>query len=151
MGIAIAFYHAYDEITFTFGACYISPGLNCGTVLGSGYTTFLNVQFWVYGVVWFPVCLLVGLWVIRRHGSPLGSILVPFLMIGNIFTLVPWNIEIRILGGEYCPVCITMYVVNYLLTFIALTSRSRETQGKEPLSDGAGGGTGTGAASSVSR
>jgi uncharacterized membrane protein len=68
----------------------------------------------------------VGLWAIRKHGSPIGSVLVPFLMVGNIFTLYPWYIEIRILGGTYCPVCVSLYVINYILTFVALSSKSNE-------------------------
>jgi len=136
MGIAVAFFHAYDEITFTFNSCSLSPSLNCGSVFASGRTTFPppgvipglhdGISFWVYGVVWFPLCLLVGLWAIRKHGSPMGSVLVPFLMVGNIFTLYPWDIEIVILNGTYCVVCVSMYVINYVLTFLALTSRPEE-------------------------
>ena len=134
MGIAVAFNHAYDEITYTFNSCYINPKLSCGSVFASGYTTFPpagsipglheGISFWVYGVVWFPVCLIVGLWAIRKYGNPRGSVLVPFLMVGNIFTLYPWDIEIRILGGVYCPVCVSLYFINYVMTFVALTSRS---------------------------
>ena len=127
MGIAIAVYHAYGEITFTLSSCTLSAALSCEAVFASGYTTVLGVSFWVYGVVWFPVCLLVGLWAIRRYGNPLGSVVAPFLMVGNIFTLYPWFIEIKLLNGHYCPVCVTLYLVNYLLTFVALMSRSQET------------------------
>ena len=127
MGIAIAINHGYDELTYTFGACSLNHTFSCSSVFGSGYTTLLGIEFWVYGVVWFPACLILGLWVIRKHGTPLGSILVPFLMVGNIFTLYPWDIEIRILGGIYCPVCVSMYIVNYVLTFVSLSSRSTKT------------------------
>jgi uncharacterized membrane protein len=126
MGIAVAFYHAYGEITYTLNACSLNHTFNCNSVFGSGYTRVLGVQFWVYGVVWFPVCLIVGLWAIRRYGKPLGSVLVPFLMIGNIFTLYPWFIEIKLLGGVYCPVCVSLYIINYVMTFIAFASRSTE-------------------------
>jgi len=139
MGIAVAFYHAYGEITYTVlnGACNLTKHISCGTVFASGYTTFPpagsipglheGVSFWVYGVVWFPVCLAVGLWQIRRHGLPNRSVLLPFLMVGNIFTLYPWDIEIRILDGVFCPVCVTLYAINYLMTFIVLVSKSSET------------------------
>jgi uncharacterized membrane protein len=136
MGIAVAVYHAYGELTFTLNACSLSKALNCDTVFASGYTTFppagsipglgKGIEFWVYGVVWFPVCLIVGLWAIRKYGNPRGSVLVPFLMIGNIFTLYPWDIEIKILGGVYCPVCVSLYFINYIMTFVALASRSSE-------------------------
>jgi uncharacterized membrane protein len=127
MGIAVAIYHAYGELTFTLNACSLSKALNCTAVFASGYTTVFGIEFWVFGVVWFPVCLFVGLWAIRKYGNPRGSVLVPFLMIGNIFTLYPWDIEIRILGGVYCPVCVSLYFINYIMTFVALASRSDET------------------------
>ena len=127
MGIATAIYHAYGEITFTLNSCNISAALSCAPVFASGYTTVLGISFWVYGVVWFPLCLVLGLWVIRRDGGPSASILVPFLMIGNIFTLYPWYIEISLLSGHYCPVCISLYSMNYLMTAVAATSRAAET------------------------
>ena len=127
MGIAVAVYHAYGEITFTLTSCTLSNAFSCEAVFASGYTTVLGVDFWVYGVVWFPVCLTVGLLAVRRYGTPLGSVVAPFLMIGNIFTIYPWYIEFKLLGGVFCPVCISLYVINYLLTFVALASRSGET------------------------
>ena len=124
MGIADAAYHAYGELTYSLTSCSFSNKFSCALVFGSPYTKVLGIQFWVYGVVWFPVCLLVGLWAIRRYGSPLGSVLAPFLMIGNIFTIYPWYIEINLLGGDYCLVCISLYIINYVMTFVALASRS---------------------------
>jgi uncharacterized membrane protein len=128
MGIAVAVYHAYGEITFTaLGSCSFNNIFSCRAVFSSGYTTVLGVDFWVYGVVWFPACVLVGLWAIRRYGTPIGSVVAPFLMIGNIFTLYPWYIEFKLLGGVYCLVCISLYCINYLLTFVSLVSRSSKT------------------------
>src|SRR5271154_2781681 len=99
MGIAVAFYHAYGEITYTVlhsGGCNINSHLSCGTLFGSGYTTFPppgsipglkeGISFWVYGVVWFPFLVMVGLWSIRKYGGLKRSTLLPILMVGNIFT-----------------------------------------------------------------
>ena len=135
MGIAVALAHGYDELTYTFAYCTLSKALSCASVFASGYTTFPpgnGIDFWVYGVVWFPVCLILGLWVIRTHGTTLGSTLVPFLMIGNIFTLYPWYIEIRLLNGIYCPVCISLYLINYVMTAIAASSWSSTADGPMP-------------------
>ncbi len=137
MGIADAIYHAYGEITFTLNSCSLNAAFSCQSVFNSGYTTFPppgvipgvpGISFWVYGVVWFPLSLLVGLSVIRRRGSPVGSIMAPFLMIGNIFTIYPWFIEVTLLNGRYCPVCISLYVINYALTFVVLLSRSPQVE-----------------------
>ena len=133
MGTAIAVYHARAEITDTFTSCNISKSLSCASVFNSGYTTFppagsipglgKSIDFWVYGVVWFPVCVAVSLWSMRKYGGPKAGVVVPFLMVGNLFTLYPWDIEIRLLHGVYCPVCVSMYFVNYIMTFVALTYR----------------------------
>ena len=61
-------------------------------------------------------------------GGPKRSVFVPFLMIGNIFTLYPWDIEIRILAGHYCLVCISMYIINYVMTFIAFAYNPKELE-----------------------
>jgi uncharacterized membrane protein len=132
MGIATAIYHGYGEITFTLNSCSLTKAISCGAVFAGGYTTVLGISFWVYGVVWFPVCLVFGLWVIRRDGGPSASVLVPFLMIGNIFTLYPWYIEITLLNGKYCPVCISLYLMNYLMTAVSLTYRRAETEELAP-------------------
>lgn len=137
MGIAVAIYHGYGELTYSLRSCSINHTFSCQAVFASGYTTFppagsipglgKGIEFWVYGVVWFPLCLVVGLWAIRRYGGPKGSVLVPFLLIGDIFTLYPWDIEIRLLGGVYCLVCISLYCLNYILTFVAFVSKPEES------------------------
>jgi hypothetical protein len=139
MGIAVAFYHAYGELTYTVGhlsACSFTKHFNCGSLFASGYTSFppagsipglpQGISFWVYGVVWFPVCLIVGLWAIGKYGGPNRAVLVPLLMVGNIFTLYPWDIEIRLLGGVYCLVCVSLYCLNYAMTFVALTFKAEQ-------------------------
>lgn len=126
MGIGDAVYHAYDELTFVFGSCSINKVFSCQAVFASGYTQVLGVEFWVYGVVWFPAVLALGIWTINRYGIPRRNVLVPFLMIGNIFTLYPWDIEIRLLHGVYCLVCISLYCINYALTGVALLSGDQE-------------------------
>jgi len=114
-------------VTFTLSSCSLTKAFSCAAVFSSGYTTVLGVEFWVYGVVWFPVCLVLGLWVIERDGVPSASILAPFLMIGNIFTIYPWYIEITLLRGVYCLVCVSLYCTNYLMTAVALLSRPKST------------------------
>lgn len=141
MGVAIAVYHAYGELTYTLASCSLSKTFSCQSVFDSGYTTFppagsipalgKGIEFWVYGVVWFPLCIAVGFWAVKKYGAPNRSVLVPFLMVGNIFTLYPWDIEIRLLHGIYCLVCVSLYCVNYLLTFVALSSGNSETTADE--------------------
>jgi uncharacterized membrane protein len=142
MGIAVAVYHGYGELTYTLGACSINHTFSCESVFASGYTTFppagsipglgKSIEFWVYGVVWFPFVLAAGVWVILKRGLPDRSILVPLLMVGDLFTLYPWDIEIRLLGGVYCLVCVSLYCINYALTLIALFSKAGVAKGAAP-------------------
>ena len=121
-GIAIAVYHGYDEIYDTFTSCTLSSSFNCASVFQYGHDSFLGLRLWVYGAVWFPLCLAIGLWTLWSYGSLVRTNLTAFLMIGNIFTIWPWYIEIRLDYGHYCPVCISLYCINYVMTLIALTS-----------------------------
>jgi uncharacterized membrane protein len=45
------------------------------------------------------------------------------LMIGNIFTIYLWYIELHVLG-IICPICASMYVANYALTGLAAVALS---------------------------
>ena len=54
------------------------------------------------------------------------KIFVPVLMIGNLFTIYLWNIELNIVGLS-CPVCVSLYVVNYAITGIVFFGRKAPT------------------------
>lgn len=126
VGVAVAVYHGYDEIT-SYSApgarvCNIDSVLSCVSVFNSGYTKFppgpYGVDLFVYGLVWFPLMVALGVWFGRKAGTISGEILVPVLMVGNVFTLYLWYLEIAVIHA-YCPVCITMYLLNYVMTALA--------------------------------
>jgi uncharacterized membrane protein len=118
VGEAIAILHTYQEITANFNICKPLGG-GCGDVFASGYVSIFGVPFYQLGLVWFVLLAVVGV-LLNRGGKGITSELpVPLLMIGNIFTIYLWYLElVRI--GAICPVCVSMYVVNYILTFICL-------------------------------
>jgi len=122
IGIPDAIYHAYDEITNystpVGRACNINHFLSCGNVFASGYTKFLGVSMWVYGVVWFPLMLFLGLWFTRGGRSIRGEVLLPVLMVGNLFTLYLWYLELGVIHA-ICPVCVSLYVLNYAMSALA--------------------------------
>ena len=126
VGIPVAIYHAYDEIT-NFSApgttvCNINNFWSCGNVFKSGYTTFPphgGLSLFVYGLVWFPLMLGLAYWFIRGSGCINATAMVPILMVGNVFTLYLWYLELGVIHA-ICPVCLSLYVLNYLMTAICL-------------------------------
>jgi len=122
VGIPDALYHAYDEIT-SYSApgtsCHINNFVTCIGVFQSGYTKFLGISLWVYGVVWFPLLLAMGIWFAKRGGLDGGAML-PVLMVGNLFTLYLWYLELGVIHAV-CPVCVSLYVLNYAMTAVAVS------------------------------
>ncbi len=126
VGILIAIYHGYDEVT-NYSApgttvCNINSFFSCGSVFSSGYTTFPQhggLSLFVYGLIWFPLMLALGFWFTRSRGGVNGVVMVPILMVGNIFTIYLWYLELGVIHA-LCPVCVTLYVLNYLMTAICI-------------------------------
>jgi len=96
-------------------------------VFQSGHTSIFGIQFYVLGLVWFPLLFVIGL-VTTRGGkiSLNGEILLPLLMIGNIFTVYLWYLELVVIG-IICPLCLSLYIVNYALTVLVAVSLLQET------------------------
>ena len=131
VGLVIAVYHGYDEFTAYTGpgsnACSvftnINPFFSCASVFASGYATLPphsnGLPLYVLGLVWFPLMVVLGVWFGKKRGALNGEVLFPLLMVGNIFTLYLWYVELGIIH-VICPICVGMYLVNYALTVIAL-------------------------------
>ncbi len=120
VGIGDAIYTAYEYITQNFTSCNLSSSVSCAGVFASGHTSLFGIPFYVAGLIWFPLVLALGLFTTRLGKQPLGSeILLPVLMIGNMFTVYLWYLEIVVIG-IFCPLCISLYAVNYTLTAIVV-------------------------------
>jgi uncharacterized membrane protein len=119
-GIGLAIYVAYDYLTLNFSSCNINPFVNCGSVYQSGYTSLFGIPFYVTGLIWFPTVLAVGLLTSKLGKTLVNSeIVLPLLMLGNIFTIYLWYLELAVIHAV-CPLCVSLYAVNYILTIIAL-------------------------------
>jgi uncharacterized membrane protein len=129
IGIAVAIYHGYGEITAYTGpgstVCNIYGFLSCSSVFSSGDVTFppgaYGLPLYVYGVVWFPLLTALGFWYGRKRGTLNGEVVLPLLMVGNLFTLYLWYVELGVIHA-LCPVCITLYLLNYIGTALAAKS-----------------------------
>jgi uncharacterized membrane protein len=114
-GIGISIYDAWEYLTLNFQSCNITSYFSCGGVASSGYTSLFGIPFWVTGLLWFPLALVVGFVVFKYSGE---TILALFLMIGNIFTIYLWYLELDVIH-KICPVCLSLYLINYSMTGLA--------------------------------
>lgn len=118
LGTLLAVYHAYGEITENFSGCTLNSSVSCGAVFESGYTSVFGVPFYALGIVWFPAMAALGFVLVRRTGGVGAPFMPLLLMVGNVFTVYLWYLEIFVIRA-YCPVCISMYLVNYAMTAAA--------------------------------
>lgn len=120
-GIGLAYYTAYEYITANFSPiCTINQQFSCGGVAASGHTSLFGIPFWAAGVVWFPLAFAIGLVTSKFGKQPVnGELLLPLLMVGNIFTIYLWYLELAVIH-IICPFCVSLYIVNYILTGIGL-------------------------------
>jgi uncharacterized membrane protein len=134
VGIPDAIYHAYGEVTSYSAplttACQINNFWGCVTVFQSGYTRFPpppypGLSLWVYGAIWFPLMLALAVWYAKDKGGINGVAMLPILMVGNLFTLYLWYLELGVIHAV-CPVCVSMYCLNYAMTAIAVVIALRQ-------------------------
>ena len=118
IGIADAIYTAYEYATANFGSCTVNSYLSCGSVAASGHTSLFGIPFYLFGLVWFPILLVLSV-VMSKGGKYIlnSEILLPILMIGNIFTVYLWYLELGVIGA-ICPSCVSLYAINYALTVV---------------------------------
>jgi uncharacterized membrane protein len=121
-GIGDSSYQAWEYLTQNFNSCSIQNTIwSCGGVaawanLHPISLGVLSIPYWATGVVWFPLSLIVGVLAFRYFAE---VILIPFLMIGNIFTVYLWYLELDVIH-LICPVCLSLYLINYALTGISI-------------------------------
>jgi uncharacterized membrane protein len=119
-GIGLAIYVTNEYLTQNFTSCNINSLFSCGGVYQSGYTSLFGIPFYLMGLVWFPAIFGIGLVTSHFGKKPVNSeILLPVLMVGNIFTAYLWYLELAVIH-IICPLCVSLYVVNYALTIIVI-------------------------------
>ena len=120
VGIIDAILTALEYTGKGLGHCSINQVVNCETVITSGHTSIDGIPFWVTGLIWFPLLLLLGLYLTKGGTWRLrGEILLPILMIGNLFTIYLWYLELGVIGAV-CPYCVSLYFINYALTGLVI-------------------------------
>ena len=117
VGIIEAVYHASLEGAFT---------TNYAKVSYSGYASFLGIPYWVFGVVWFPLVFIVGLWATGFGRSGLKGQWLVLLTVGNLFTGYLWYLDLVIINA-FTALYVALYATNYVLTaLVVLENRTAE-------------------------
>jgi uncharacterized membrane protein len=118
VGIIDAILTAIEYTTPGPGNCTINAVISCVPVKDSGYTSIAGIPFWVAGLIWFPLLLVLGL-ILTKGGTwrLREDVLLPLLMVGNLFTVYLWYLELVKIHAV-CPYCVSLYSVNYVLTAI---------------------------------
>jgi uncharacterized membrane protein len=130
-GIGLAIYVTIDYLTQNFNSCNINQIFNCGGVYQSGYTSLFGIPFYIMGLGWFPVVFAIGLLTSRLGKRQVNSeLLLPVLMVGNIFTVYLWYLELAVIH-IICPLCVSLYAVNYALTLIVIVPLFRESEASD--------------------
>ncbi len=120
-GVAEAFYHAWSENAFT---------TDWWTVSFAPYASFFGVPYWIFGVVWFPLIFIVGLWSTSFGRKSLGRGLLVLLTVGNIFTGYLWYVDL-VLIGTFTAAYVGLYVANYALTGLVIVQNRQHEEMKE--------------------
>jgi len=110
VGVAEAFYHAWQENAFT---------TNWSAVNFSGYASLMGIPYWAFGLVWFPLVLVLGLWATRLGRMNLTGSLLILLTVGNIFTGYLWYLDLIVINAV-TPTYVGLYLTNYALTGIVV-------------------------------
>jgi uncharacterized membrane protein len=106
LGIVGALYHAWSEGAFS---------TNYGQVSFSQYGSFYGVPYWVFGVVWFPLMLVVALWSTKLGSGDMPMWLLILLTVGNVFTGYLWFLDLVVIKA-FTAMYVALYSANYALT-----------------------------------
>ena len=110
VGVAEAFYHAWQEKAFT---------TNWFSVQYSGYASLMGVPYWFFGIVWFPLVLVLGLWATGMGRATLTPKFLILLTVGNVFTGYLWYLDLLVVNAV-TPTYVGLYLTNYALTGVVV-------------------------------
>jgi len=114
-GVVLAIYHAWSEKAFT-----TNPFL----VHYSQYAAFFGVPYWVFGIVWFPLVLIVGLWSTNLGRNKLRMEMLVLLTVGNAFTGYLVYLDILVVK-VFTITYAALYFTNYALTGLVVAQHWR--------------------------
>ena len=110
VGVALAFYHASLEHAFT---------TNIFEVTYAPYASFYGIPYWLFGVVWFPLVFVFGIWWTNVGRGGLRKELMILLTIGNLVTVYFWYLDLLVVKA-FTLVYVSLYAANYVLTALVV-------------------------------
>lgn len=114
-GIALAIYHAWAEKAFV---------TNPFIVHYSPYASIYGVPYWVFGVIWFPLLVIVSLWWTNLGRAKLKMEFLALLSIGNLFTAYLVYLDFEVVKA-FTLTYAALYFTNYALTGLVVAQHWR--------------------------
>ena len=115
LGVILAIYHAWSEKAFV-----TNPFL----VHYTRYASFFGIPYSYFGLVWFPLVLIVALWSTNFGRVELKMQLLVLLSVGNLFTGYLIYLDILVVKA-FTLVYVALYFTNYALTGLVVAQHWR--------------------------
>ncbi len=114
-GVLLAIYHAWSEKAFS-----TNPFL----VHYAPHASFYGIPYSYFGLVWFPLVLIVSLWSTNLCRVNLKMQLLVLLSVGNIFTAYLIYLDILVVKA-FTLTYLALYCTNYALTGLVIAQHWR--------------------------
>ena len=115
LGVILAVYHAWSEKAFV-----TNPFL----VHYAPYASFFGIPYSYFGLVWFPLMVIVSLWSTNLGRNNLKMQLLVLLSVGNLFTGYLIYLDILVVKA-FTLVYVALYFTNYALTGLVVAQHWR--------------------------
>ncbi len=121
----ISHYRVYTDITYS-SFCAISKRINCDTVSQSPYSILFGVPVSVWGVIGYAFFIQLLVFAGKKDAEKkrLWSLMYFTALFFNIYSVILALISNYIIHS-YCIMCITAYVINFILLFYCWFINSR--------------------------
>jgi uncharacterized membrane protein len=120
VGIIGAILTAIEYTSNGPGNCTVNSYISCLPNKLSPYSKIDGIPLWVAGLIWFPLILLLALYLTKGGTWSLRvDVFLPLLLVGDLFTVYLWYVELAITHA-ICPYCLSLYLVNYALTGLVI-------------------------------
>jgi len=142
LGAALSVLALYEHVSILGGGgatafCSISSTINCEGAIRSPWSSFWGVPLGSYGLLFYLVVFALALAAKETSflaSAAIGAVLQLFAFAAALGSIGLFAV-LKFAVGTYCPICLTIYVVNFLLLAIS-SNLSGESTWRQSLWSG---------------